>query len=221
VLYQTAVAETTSTVRSPLLYQSSTVAGVQAMPRILGHDRKVGQAFALQAWPAQLTCSTRWGRIVERCVQTQAGNERHGPGQETPAACQESEAGVSGIGHRNNLPFGPPAPDQEEHLPCPVGYLLVPFASLGGVALRRSKDTQKRQRPHAARPGHRHQEHQAHPPEAAALYEALMGRAHGIAVDSFGCYLLAPAPLQGFVYTDHQWALLLGTKVFTSNPSST
>jgi hypothetical protein len=29
-------------------------------------------------------------------------------------------------------------------------------------------------------------------------------RGHGI--DPFGGDLLAPAPLQGFVYTDHQWA---------------
>src|SRR5215211_6835911 len=174
--------------------------------RILGADRKVWLPLTLQARPAQLTGSTRWGRIVERCIQPQAGNERHGLGQETPAACEEAEASISGIGHCNDLSLGPPAPRQEEHLPCPVGYLLVAFAPLGGVALGRSKDAQKRQRPHASCPGHGYQKHQTHPPQATALYEALVGGAHGVAVDPFGRDLLAPTPLQGFVYTDHQRA---------------
>src|SRR5829696_1186182 len=89
--------------------------------RILGDDRKVRPPLALQARPAQLAGSTRWGRIVERCIQPQASNERHGLGQETPAACEESEASISGISYGHDLTFGVPAPDQEEHLPCPVG----------------------------------------------------------------------------------------------------
>src|SRR3712207_7774130 len=43
-------------------------------------------------------------------------------------------------------------------------------------------------------------------PQAARFDEALLGGAHGVAVDSFGGDLLAPAPLQGLVNTDHQWA---------------
>src|SRR5215203_6762481 len=107
--------------------------------RIFGHDRKVGQAFAFQTWSSYLPGSAGRSRIVECCVQTQASDERHRFGQEALAACEESEASVSGIGHRNDLSLGPPAPHQQEHLSCPVGYLLVLLAPLGGVALGRSK----------------------------------------------------------------------------------
>src|SRR5215213_5494597 len=172
--------------------------------RILGDDRKVWETFALQARPAYLPSSAWCGRIVERCVQSQAGNERHRLGQEAPAACREPEASVSG--HRNDLTLGPPAPHQKECLTRPVGYLLVVLAPFGGVALGRSQDAQEWQCPHASRPGHRHQKHQAHPPEAARFDEALVGGANRVAVDPFGSYLLAPAPLQCFVNSDHQWA---------------
>src|SRR5215217_6412126 len=148
--------------------------------RILGDDRKVWETFALQARPAYLPSSAWWGRIVERCVQSQAGNERHRLGQEAPAACKEPEASVSGIGHRNDLTLGPPAPHQKECLTRPVGYLLVVLAPFGGVALGRSQDAQEWQCPHASRPGHRHQKHQAHPPEAARFDEALVGGANQI-----------------------------------------
>src|SRR5215217_6567353 len=174
--------------------------------RILSDDRKVWETFALQARPAQLTGSTRWGRIVERCVQAQAGNERHRLGQETPAACKESEASLSGIGHRNDLSLGPPTPHHKERLTRPVGYLLVLLAALGSIALGGGEDAQERQCPYTSGPGHGHQEHQAHPPQAAALYEALVGGAHGVAVDPFGRDLLAPTPLQCFVNSDHQRA---------------
>src|SRR5215211_2924993 len=154
--------------------------------RILGDDRKLWEAFAFQARPAQLTGSARWGRIVERCVQAQTSNERHRLGQEATAACEESEASVSGIGHGHDLALGPPTPHQKEGLTCPVGYLLVLLAALGSIALGRGEDAQERQRPYTSGPGHGYQEHETHPPEAAALHEALLGRAHRVTVDPFG-----------------------------------
>jgi hypothetical protein len=93
--------------------------------RILGDDRKVWEAFALQARPAQLTGSAWWGRIVERCVQAQTSNERHRPGQEAPAACKESEASVSGISHGHDLALGPPTPHQKERLTCPESVIFL------------------------------------------------------------------------------------------------
>src|ERR687896_2630043 len=60
--------------------------------RILGYDRKIRETFALQARSSYLPGSAGWRRIVERCVQPQASNERHRPGQEAPAACEKSEA---------------------------------------------------------------------------------------------------------------------------------
>src|SRR5918995_4409645 len=171
--------------------------------RILGDDRKVWQAFTLQARSAYLPNSAWWGRTVERGIQAQA-SERHRLGQEAPAACKEPEASVSGIGHRNDLALGPPAPHQEECLRRPVGHLLVVLAPFGGVALGRSQDAQEWQCPYASGPGH--QEHETHPPEAARFDEALVGGANRVAVDPFSSDLLAPAPFQRCVYIDHQWA---------------
>jgi hypothetical protein len=79
--------------------------------RIFSDDRKVWETFALQARAAQLPCSARWSRSVERSVQAQASNECHRLRQEAPAACKELEASVSGIGHGHDLALGVPTPE--------------------------------------------------------------------------------------------------------------
>jgi len=69
ILYQTAVPEATSTVRSPLPYELSTVASTQVMEGHLANDCQVRQPLALQARPAQLTgstCSLPWTHNAQR-----------------------------------------------------------------------------------------------------------------------------------------------------------
>ena len=77
-VHQTAVAEATSTLRSPLPYQLSTVAGTprwwkdpQRRPKGLGDVRPSGAVG-----PSARLCAVEQD-IVERCVQAQASNERH------------------------------------------------------------------------------------------------------------------------------------------------
>src|SRR4051794_38886268 len=75
----------------------------------------------------------------------------------------------------------------------------MPFPALLRIPFTGSETRQKRQRPSASRPGHRSQQHQAHPSQTAGLDKMRMGTARRIAVNPFGLDSFAPAALNRIV----------------------
>ena len=80
---------------------------------------------AFQGWLAVLTRLTRWRWRIEGGVQAQFGDEGHRLAQRL-AAVEQVEDGVAVVPHQHQRPVGQPAAQLHDHLPCPVGDLLVP-----------------------------------------------------------------------------------------------
>jgi hypothetical protein len=77
-------------------------------------------------------------RLVEGSIQAQAADE----GDRVPqpaAAIEQFERCVSAIGDGYDLALWVPAPYDQEQLPGPFGYLLVPSTLRSGKTLGRSK----------------------------------------------------------------------------------
>src|SRR5215208_399093 len=119
--------------------------------RIFGHHRKVGQPLALEARPPYLTWASWRGRFVKGGIQAQAGDEDDRVG-ELAATRKQLKRSVGTVRHGHDLAFWVPVPYQQEQLPGPLGYLLVPSASLGGITLGRSQGREERQGPNPRSP---------------------------------------------------------------------
>src|SRR5215211_2706220 len=153
--------------------------------RLFGYLRKVGQPLALEARPPPLPRTTWRSRFVEGAIQPQTGDEGHRLAQRSTAR-KQLQRGVGAVGYGHYLALWGPPPYHQEHLPGPLGYLLVSFAPLCGITLGGSKSREEGQSPYPRSPGDLHQQHRANPSEAAALDELFVSGTDRISVDAPG-----------------------------------
>ena len=99
----TAVAEATSTARSPNPYHRATVSGLQRVAGSSANVARVGQALTLQTRTPDLARVPRWSRRVQGRVQAQAGDERNRRG-EVAASRQQRQRGIGAVRHGHQQP---------------------------------------------------------------------------------------------------------------------
>ena len=164
-------------------------------------QRRSSRAF--QRWSAVLTRLSWWCGRVEGGVQAQSGDESDGLKQGLTAV-EQVEDGVAVVPHQHQRSVGQPAAQEHDHLPGPVGDLLVP-ASLPLVVARGGRQHgEHRQRPMAAGPGDVSQPHQGDPAQPAGLDQLMTTGTHRVPVDTTGSDLGAPTPFQGFIDAEDQ-----------------
>ena len=154
-----------------------------------GHGGQVQECLqrwqppAFQRRPTVLTGLTGWGRFIKGGVQAQAGDEGNGLSQRL-AAVEQVQDGVAAVAHQHQGAVGQPAAQLQDHLPSPVGELLVAASALPVVAFRGRQHGKKGQGPIASRPGDMAQPHQGNPAQAAGLDQLLATGTHRVAVDA-------------------------------------
>src|SRR3954469_8205010 len=173
---------------------------------VLGYDRKVGQTLALEARSSYLVRLPRRGRSVEGSVQPEAGDEGDRIG-EPPAAIEELEGSIATVCDGYDCALRVPAPDQQEHLPGPFGYLLMSLASLFGVAFGWSQRAEDGQRPNSSCPRDLCQQRKANPSEGIGLDKVRVTGTHGVTVDPLRRDLLSLPPLQRLIYAQDERTL--------------
>ena len=166
--------------------------GQNGRPPLKGQRRPSLKAILEQDQAAWTVAAVSWydgtTRIVELTSQT-AVWYRSGK----PAVT------IRVVPHQHQRPMGQPAAQQHDHLPGPVGDLLVAPSLLLVVPRRGRQDGKHRQRPIASRPGHRSQPHQGDPAQTAGLDQLVVTGTDRVPVNASGLDLGAPTPLQGFV----------------------
>ena len=120
---------------------------------------------------------------------------------------EQVQHGIGVVAHQHQWALGEPAAQLHDHLPRPVGELLVPAPSLLVVPRRGRQHREHRQGPMASGPGDVAQPHQGDPAQAAGLDQLLATGAHHVPVDAPSLDLCAATPFQGFVDAEDQRAV--------------
>ena len=130
---------------------------------------------AFQRRPAILTRLPWWRWLVQGSVQAQSGNQSNRL-TEGLAAAMEVEDGVAIVLHQHQRAMGQPAwfgrltmSGLQDHLPRPVGDLLVPTALPLVVARGGRQHGEHRQGPMPSGPGDTAQPHQGDPAQTTGL----------------------------------------------------
>ena len=162
-----------------------------------------GSPRAFQRWSAVLARMSWWRWRVESGVQAQSGDQSDRFAQGL-AAVEQVEDGVAVVPHQYQGTVGQPAAQQHDHLPRPVGDLLVPVSLTLVVARRGRQHREHWESPVASGPGHLAQPHQGDPAQAAGLDQLVATGADRVPVDASGSDLGAATAFQGFVDAEDQ-----------------
>ena len=126
--YRTAAWEASSNMRVAPSYQATAAAGASYLGLVKERFQR-GTPWAFQRRAAVLTWLTRRRWRVEGGVQAQTGNEGDRLGQGL-AAVEQVRHGVAVVAHQHQRALGQPPAQEHDHLPRPVGDLLVPASLL-------------------------------------------------------------------------------------------
>ena len=162
-----------------------------------------GTPRAFQWCPAVLTRLTGWRWRIQGGVQAQSGDQGNGFA-EGLAAVEQIQYGVAVVSHQHQGTFGQPATQLHDHLPRPVGDLLVPASLLLVIPRRGCQHREHRQRPMASRPGDVSQPHQGDPAQPAGLDQLAPAGTHRVAIDGPRPDLGPTTSFQGFVDAEDQ-----------------
>src|ERR671929_69543 len=171
--------------------------------RVLEPVCQAWQPSALDPWPPDRTRLAPRGWLIKPGIEPQSRDHTEGLAH----VSQQFDRREAAVRHGDDPPLRQPARGLQQHLTCPVGQPLVPPAVFPAPALRGREHDQERQTPDASGPGHRGQQHDAQPAQAAGLDEMAVAGADRIAVDAAGLDLRPPAPLDGVVDGDHDRTL--------------
>ena len=116
---------------------------------------------------------------------------------------------VTVVAHQHQGALRQPAAQLHDHLPRPVGELLVAASLLLVVPRRWRQHREHRQGPMASGPGYVAQPHQGDPAQAAGLDQLAPAGTHRVTVDAQEFDFRAAPPLQGFVDAEDQRAIAL------------
>ena len=114
---------------------------------------------------------------------------------------------IAVVPHQHQGALRQPAAQLHDHLPRPVGDLLVAAPLLLVVPRRRRQHREHRQGPMAFRPWDVAQPHQGDPAQPAGLDQLAPAGTHRVAVDGPRPDLGAPTPFQGLVDAEDQRAV--------------
>jgi hypothetical protein len=103
-----------------------------------------------------------------------------------PAAVEELQGSIPAVGDGDDLMVWLPASELQEHLPSPLGDLLVAFAALLAVTFGGSQGRKERQGPYPTGPRNLRQKRQAHPSEGTRFDQVGAAGTRRVAVDPLG-----------------------------------
>ena len=172
---------------------------------IFGNFFQSRQAFPFLARPSHGT----WC-ILDRLIQGSIHAKAHDGSHRIFQLAQpkkELNHGKTTIPDDHQLPLGQPTASLKNHLPGPLGELLVLARFALVVPFGRCQYSQEWQSPGATRPGNRGEQHQAQPTQTTRLDKVAMARTNRIPIDSFGFDLGSPSPFDRVVEAqDHRTA---------------
>jgi hypothetical protein len=168
--------------------------------RVVRHLLQGRQPIAFLAGPALLPFLSSWGRAIKGGILAKAGDHTNRV-REPDHTPQKFEGRKAGIGQCHQPPTRQPVMHQVEHLPRPVGQLLMPSHPFLVIPFRRTQDRQKGQRPDPFGPGNRSQEHQAQPSQPTGFHEMAPAGTYRIPIIALGFDLGAPTAFDGIVQT--------------------
>ena len=122
---------------------------------------------------------------------------------------EQVQHGVTVVAHQHQGALRQPAAQLHDHLPRPVGELLVAASLLAIVPRRWRQHREHRQGPMASGPGYVAQPHQGDPAQAAGLDQLAPAGTHRVTVDAQEFDFRAATPFQGFVDAEDQGAIAL------------
>ena len=147
------------------------------MPGCGGIGQPVQQARQASAFdPPSPECArlARGSGLIQTGVEPQPRDHAQVPTH----VAQEFDRGKAAVPHRDDAPSWQPSYRLQQPLPSPVGQLLMPLATLPGVALGGREHGQERQSPDATSPGHWGEQHHTQPAQAAGLDEVAVAGAN-------------------------------------------
>ena len=117
---------------------------------------------------------------------------------------EQVEDGVAVVAHQHQGAVGQPAAQLHDHLPGPVGELLVPVSLPLVVPGRGRQHREHRQGPMAPSSRYVAQPHQGDPTQPAGLNQLVATGTHRVPVDAPSLDSGTAAPFQGFVDAEDQ-----------------
>src|SRR3954466_10673807 len=151
--------------------------------------RQAREASPFYPWSSERAGLAGWGRLVQASVEPQPRDHAQVPAH----LAQEFDGGEAAVPHCDHPPSRQPARGLEQHLPGPVGQLLVSPAMLGAPLLGGRKHGQEGQSPDATGPRDGGEQHHAQPAQAAGFDEVAVAGPNGIPINPARLDLGPPA----------------------------